>query len=58
MSHVLFSIKQRVEKDEARFQKYYSISLEDMSPYTLIIDCNHIPPEEIAEKVMEHINED
>ena len=31
LPHVLFSIKQRVEKDEARFQKYYQISLEEMS---------------------------
>ena len=58
LSHVLFSIKQRAEKDELRFQKYYQISLEDMNPYSLIIDCNSIFPDEIAEKVIEHINEE
>ena len=57
LSHVLFSIKQRAEKDDLRFKKYYEISLEDMSPYSLIINCNNILPEEIAEKVIEHINE-
>jgi len=57
LSHVLFSIKQRVEKDEARFQKYYRISLNDMAPYSLVIDCNYSSPEEIAQKVIEHLKE-
>ena len=55
LSHVLFSIKQRVEKDELRFQRFYDISLNDMTPYSLIIDCNQKLPEEIADEVIKHI---
>ncbi len=58
LAHVLFSIKQRVEKDEIRFKKFYNISLNDMSPYSLIIDCNQKSPEKIAEEVIKHLKED
>ena len=57
LGHVLFSIKQRAEKDELRFQKYYQISLDDLSPYSLVIDCNTKTPNEIAKEVIEHLNE-
>ena len=58
LSQVLFSIKERAEKDDLRFEKYYQISLDDMSPYTLVIDCNTITPEEIAKKVIAHLKEE
>jgi len=57
LNHVLFSIKQRAEKDDLRFQKYYQISLEDMTPYSLVIDGNTKTPDEIAKTVIEHLNE-
>ena len=57
LSQVLFSIKERAEKDDLRFKKYYQISLDDMTPYTLVIDCNTITPDEIAKKVIEHLKE-
>jgi len=58
LNHVLFSIKQRAEKDDLRFQKFYQISLEDMTPYSLVIDCNTKTPDEIAKTVIEHLNEE
>ena len=58
LNHVLFSIKQRAEKDDLRFQKFYQISLDDMTPYSLVIDCNTKTPDEIAKTVIEHLNEE
>ena len=57
LNHVLFSIRERAEKDDLRFKKYYDISLNDMTPYSLVIDCNIKTPDEIAKIVIEHLKE-
>tara|TARA_B100001115_G_C15846964_1_gene427356 strand:+ start:164 stop:730 length:567 start_codon:yes stop_codon:yes gene_type:complete len=57
LAQVLFSIKQRIEKDNNRFKKFYNLSLDDMSPYSLTIDCNHKTPEEILKEVLRHLQE-
>jgi cytidylate kinase len=55
LSHVLFSIQQRAEKDDLRFQQFYEISLNNMKPYSLVIDCNDLNPEKVANKVIKHL---
>ncbi len=55
LSQVLFSIQQRAEQDYLRFQQFYQISLDDMGPYSLVINSNNLTPGEVADKVIKHL---
>lgn len=48
-------IKERMDVDRARYQKYYGIDYTDETNYDLIIDSTNIPPEEVAERIFDRV---
>ncbi len=52
---VLQSNRKRKEEDDARYQKYYGIDVNDMTNYDFVLDTTDLTREEVFEKVLEFI---
>lgn len=48
-------IIRRSARDEARYNEYYELSLEDMSPYTIVLDSTSLTPEQTCQMVLTEI---
>ena len=53
---IMLQIVERAKRDEKRFNDYYGISLEDMRPYTFVLDSTSITPEATCNAVLEFVN--
>lgn len=47
--------RQRQAADNARYQSLYSIDMDDMSPYTCIIDATQLDPAAVLAAALEHL---
>lgn len=45
-------LKERIETDSLRYEKYYGIDFLDESNYDLVVDSTYLPATEVAEKVL------
>lgn len=45
-------LKERVETDSLRYEKYYGIDFLDKDNYDLIVDSTDLPAEKVAEKIL------
>ena len=45
----------RSMRDETRYSEYYGISLDDMSPYTMVLDSTSLTAEQTCERVLADI---
>ena len=49
-------IRERMDSDQKRYNKLYGISLEDMSPYNMIIETDSLTAVEVADMVEKALN--
>lgn len=47
--------KAREKVDAARFQSYYGIDINDMTPYSIVINSTNLTPHEVVQNVVNHI---
>ncbi len=45
-------LRERVESDRLRYQKYYGIDITDKSRYDLWVDTSDMTPEQVADKII------
>lgn len=55
-SDTLEKIKKREASERKRFLEYYNLNHHDKSNYDLVIDTTNIPAEEVAQKIINYIN--
>ncbi len=51
-------INLRVASDRKRYKKWYDIDCYDQKHYDLIVDTTNLTPEQVANKILEHIKND
>ncbi len=56
LEEAIKSIKERREFERRRYKSHYGIDIEDPSNYDLIIDTTKIPPDKVADKIVDYLN--
>jgi len=49
-------IRKRMSDDQARYETLYDITLDDMTPYNLVVDGDELSPEEVVDAVEAVLN--
>ena len=49
-------IRQRMSDDQARYETLYDITLDDMTPYNLVVDGDELSPDEVVDAVEAVLN--
>ncbi|MEE2748075.1 MAG: hypothetical protein VX473_06380, partial [Candidatus Thermoplasmatota archaeon] len=50
-------IRERMESDCNRYERFYGIDIESREPYTCIIESDHLGIEEVVSRVLEHLED-
>ena len=45
-------MRRREESEKKRYQAYYGYDTGDLSPYDLVLDTSHIPPDEVVKRIL------
>ncbi|MBI4141964.1 cytidylate kinase family protein [Candidatus Woesearchaeota archaeon] len=55
MDDVLNKLRERVESDKKRYQKYYTLDYTDRKQYNLVIDTSSFLPEQVADLIIKDL---
>ncbi|MEA2054790.1 MAG: AAA family ATPase [Candidatus Thermoplasmatota archaeon] len=55
---VLQEIKEREKSEKKRYKNFYGIDISDTSIYDIVIDTTNIPPEKVAEEIIEKLRKE
>lgn len=57
MEDAMKSLLERQEVESRRFKKLYDINYRDQSNYDLVLDTSYLSPEEVAEKILQAVED-
>jgi predicted cytidylate kinase len=58
LEEIIEGLQKRESSDWQRFWDLYTINLNDLSVYSLIIDTNHLTPSEIISRILQKLQHD
>lgn len=55
VKELLDALKNRVESDKKRYNKYYGIDHTDLKQYDLVVDTTNITPEQVCDRIISEL---